>query len=140
MLKFVDDGSSRDGYTPILQAAKFGHTEAVEFLMEKGAVITGRANDAYDMRRWALDNENKKLIMALIEKGSINMSKRHKGKSMLQWAAYNDYKDIVNQLAKSNGKAQYGDNNWEMMTTGKLLGIVQKINEIAKALNIPEMT
>ena len=108
--------------------------------MEKGAVITDRTKNHFDLVKWALHNENKKLIVALIEKGSINMSKRHKGKSMLQWAAYNDYKDIVNQLAKSDGKAQYGNNNWEMMTTGKLLSIVQKINEIAKALNIPEMT
>ena len=117
--------------------------------MEKGAVITGRTNDAYDMRRWALDNENKKLIMALIEKGKIEYNDYHKGKNLLKWAAVNGYIDIVNQLAKADGIKQYGGTYWEMMTTGKLLAIMelkednkqimQKINEIAKALNISEM-
>ena len=121
--------------------------------MEKGADITGKTKDYFHLVKWAKDNdinENKKLVMALIEMGKIDSRDYFKDKKLIKWATENGHVDIINQLAKYGGETQYGDTYWKMMTTGKLLAIMefkednkkimQKINEIAKALNISEMS
>ena len=59
-----------DGWTPLLDAATFGHKEIVELLITKGADVNAKTEEGETPLHTAVSNDHKEIIELLIKEGA----------------------------------------------------------------------
>ncbi|MFA6318065.1 MAG: ankyrin repeat domain-containing protein [Elusimicrobiota bacterium] len=96
VLKLLDLGADpnevdKDGQTPLMQAAFWGHTKVARLLIERGA----RVDQAVPSFRFtalmkAAENGNTDTVRLLLEKGASIDAETMSGETALAFAAYDD--------------------------------------------------
>ena len=89
-----------DGWTPLQDAATFGHKEIVELLITKGADVNAKTEDGETPLHTAVSNDHKEIIELLIDKGADVNAKAEFGETPLHAAVSNDHKEIAERLIK----------------------------------------
>ena len=103
----AEDG---DNWTPLLFAAKEGHRDVVQFLLEQGgADLEHRDMGGWTALMWAAYKGHAEVVALLLEKGAdINAHGNYHLGPML-WAAGRGHADIVRLLVQRGSKVNVGD-------------------------------
>jgi len=90
-----------NGWTPLLLAFFYNHTEIINFLIEEGMNINVKTTDGFTPLFYAVKNNNLKLTLFLIEKGLNINEKNINGDTPLHYAFSDNIElDIIELLIK----------------------------------------
>ena len=95
------NAKDNDGFTALILAAVFGHTEIVKALIQAGADINAKNNDGWTALMVATIRGNTETVKALIQAGADVNAKNHKGETALMWAAWRGRTENVNALIEA---------------------------------------
>ena len=96
------------GSTALGHAAKYGHNEIAELLIENGADVSAKSLKGLTPLHYAAANGHKEIAELLIAKGADVNGKIEiavdKGDTPLDWAIFNNYTETADLLRKHGGK------------------------------------
>ncbi|KAK5635619.1 hypothetical protein RRF57_011331 [Xylaria bambusicola] len=79
MISYGKDFKIRKGQTPLSWAARNGHEEIVQLLVEKGADIESKDSIGRTPLLWAAEEGHQEIVQLLVEKGADVNSKSTSG-------------------------------------------------------------
>lgn len=95
-----------EGWTPLMQAAGYGHVEVVSFLLKKGADVDQTDEAGYTALMFAAEKGYAEIVDLLLEYGAaVNCSLFKEKVTPLMFAAKNGNKHIVARLYAANPHA-----------------------------------
>ena len=95
------------------------------------------------MLNWAITNGNQEIVVTLIKKGVVDADteavcrQTHNNETECEnLATWASKKNLANVVAAfdSTDRNLYEDNQWQKLTTVKLLSLLDKLNEMSNAL------
>jgi ankyrin repeat protein len=94
-----------DGRTPLLEAARYGHTDIVELLLaQDGIDVNYKDRDGCTPLWWAVDRRQKEVVERLLAQDCIDVNCEDRaGRTPLSKAARVGHKDVVGLLLAEHG-------------------------------------
>ncbi|WP_265017735.1 MULTISPECIES: ankyrin repeat domain-containing protein [unclassified Wolbachia] len=102
---------TNNGQTPLHSAARNGHKDVVEALLEKGANIHEKDNNGYTPLHLAAYSGHKDVVEALLKKGANVDEKQDNGAVPLLFASSKGHQDVVEALLKKGANVHEKDND-----------------------------
>ncbi|KAK5637085.1 hypothetical protein RRF57_012797 [Xylaria bambusicola] len=103
----LDSTDSIYGRTPLLWAARDGHLDIVQILLDRGANIDMDDNEGYSPLSWAAENGHVEVTKLLLDKGADMESVAHNGTTALSLAAAYGNAEVVKLLIERGTNLEY---------------------------------
>ncbi|KAL1495331.1 hypothetical protein AB1Y20_017186 [Prymnesium parvum] len=99
------------GFSPLHEAAVYGHEDAVRLLLENNADTAARDNGGSSPLHWAAVNGHEGAVRLLLENNADIAASTNGGSSPLHWAAMNGHEGAVRLLLEKNADIAARDND-----------------------------
>jgi ankyrin repeat protein len=95
---------SHHNYTPLIWAASYGQSDAIDVLIKKGAKVNGVNRKGESALMWASSKGQYQAAQTLIRLGADVRSSNESGSTALHWAAWNGKEKLVTLLIQHGAK------------------------------------
>ncbi len=117
------NASSKNGRTPLIEAASAGYTDTARILLEHGADVNTKDSVGWTALFWASFSRHTDTIRLLIAKGADVNARDNEGRTALFWSSFYGQADIIRVLldhgAHINARDNYG---WTALMSAVNLG------------------
>ena len=106
LIAAVINDTSAGGFTPLISAARNGHSECVSLLIHYGAYVQAATNHGNSALMYASANGHVELVRMLLTRGATPLIRNINDDSVLLWATINGHVNVVKLLLEQADVSQ----------------------------------